>query len=122
MECIYNKMFWCGEDQRCYNTSYGDLTGLDCTRPENYNSLQRWDVPARYAYQSDMFSACLTDYEPYPSTERESKVVANCSYYYNETTGLKVTGQPSRLIIDDQFLKSNSYGEEGARKLFSVEP
>ena len=50
MECVYEKCFWCGEDQKCYNTTYGDLTGLDCTRPDNYNALLSWQVPARFAW------------------------------------------------------------------------
>ena len=68
---------------------------------------------------------CLTEYEPYSpktstNTTMNDLVITNCTLSYNSETGVKETGQPARIIINDQYLKKNK--PEPTTKYYSVQP
>lgn len=62
--------------------------------------------------------ACLTEYEPYPSSGTQSTVVTDCSYTFNQTSGERINNQPSRVIIDDSYKKDVDGMENGVTKYF----
>ena len=57
----------------------------------------------------------MTDYD-----NDQVNILTNCSYYYDDTTGVKELNQPSRIIINDTYLKSNM--KDGAKKYYEVPP
>jgi len=74
-----------------------------------------------------MIEACLTDYVVEKNqisglevVTSSSNILTNCAFTYNSTTGETVPDLPSRIIIDDQYLKSEM--PDGAKKYFKVPP
>ena len=110
IDCIYQtNHYWCPATQRCYayDGLLASLEGSDCTRPADYLEQKTWSVPEVYQFTKDVFKACMTTYEDFPSTNSISKVVSDCAFTFNTRTGQKVMNQPARLIIDDSYLKSD---------------
>jgi hypothetical protein len=124
IECVQQTAhYWCQATQLCYQYEglVSSLEGADCTRPEDYMKIQRWQVPQSYAFSRDIFQACMTDYEQFPSTNTTSSIVTDCAFTFDLATGAKVTNQPARLIVDDQYLKSDEL-PNGAVQNYQIEP
>ena len=62
----------------------------------------------------------MTEYDPYPAETNRTTVSSECAFSFNETTGERITGEPSRIIIDDQHTKDNL--PDGSKKYYSVPP
>ena len=114
--------YWCPATQECfyYNGTEATIWGRDCTRPNEYDQLVNFRVPGINTWTRDVFLACMTEYDPYPAETNRTTVMSDCAFSFNETTGERITGEPSRIIIDDQHTKDNIPG--GSYKYYSVPP